>query len=347
MEALKDHPYSEIRALLCKILIHYPQQRESLISLTQDPQRPVRVAAYLALGKLCSYLEDHSTITWLVSLRLGAEDQDPQVRAIAIWALILYSPQEGLDKWKVLWKESSLQHKQAFMGMLGTLGPYNHQLLVKILHEETDPFLRVNAAWSLIGQRVSNKLAHEALWAFLDSYSSSIMWVDRGTFPLLAPSEIAYRSDIPNYPELIDQITRLELIEALAYVDSPRAEQALKKFFESKRWELVGLASKLLLSHKHPYTIELMEKLDHDPNPKVRLQAAIARGVLGKDPAVISELHTAFTTCDHRTQQSIIEALAMIKSKESVPFLVNQWITNPSLIIKTLAAYALIACLNG
>jgi hypothetical protein len=215
-----------------------------------------------------------------------------------------------------------------------------------VVKDGTDPFVLANISLGLIGQGVMLDIACDRLHHFLqeeelimfDSSSSS-------NFVGLLPSTVKHNIAIHNYPELINQLTRLRVLETLVIYNPEKAQEAIKHFLSSESWGVSGEAAVLLLQEGNAIFIELVKDLLHSESAKLRLQAALVLASLSKDSEALVALHESYEEASSRTKIQILEALGSIASKKSIPFL-TKVLDSPFATERVVAASSLLQCLN-
>ena len=173
------------------------------------------------------------------------------------------------------------------------------------------------------------------------------MWDQRPNplFKILAPSQVRYIDQIPNYPEAIDQMTRLNLCSLLAIFEDARALNALKTFLQKRNWGISGVAAATLLQEGDEQAMEVVRQLLGDSDPNVQLQACLVLAMLGKDGSVLADLQGAYPGSDHERKLQILEAIGKMGSPASYSFLLGVF-QEPFPVLRVAAAAALIQCVN-
>ncbi|MBM3184322.1 MAG: HEAT repeat domain-containing protein, partial [Chlamydiae bacterium] len=230
---------------------------------------------------------------------------------------------------------------------LAATGEKGVPLSLKAMKENQDPYVKANLAIGLLGQRVEVSKASDSIFEFLQNEKKMWMWETRlnPLFQVLRPSQIRHVDHIPNYPEAIDQMTRLNLLSLLAIVEDPRASIALRNFLQKRTWGITGVAAATLLQEGDETALEKVKECLSDPEPNVRLQACLVLGMVGKDPSVLQELQKAYAGADHESKLHILEALGRIGNADSLGFLMSVF-NEPFPILKIAAAAAVIQCVN-
>ncbi|HEV7737041.1 MAG TPA: HEAT repeat domain-containing protein, partial [Chlamydiales bacterium] len=210
-----------------------------------------------------------------------------------------------------------------------------------------DPYVCANVALGLIGQRQEVSAAADCIYNFLSIEKRMWMWDNRMNplFQTLSPSQVRHVDQIPNYPEAIDQMTRLSLVATLAMVEDPRAIDALKSFLQLKKWNITGVAAATLMQEGDETALEVVRKLLDDTNPQVRLQACLVLAQYGKDETVLGDLQSAYKSADFEMKLRILEALGSIGNEDSFSFLMTI-LEEPFPLLRVAGAAALIQSIN-
>ena len=340
---LAKSPRAGLRHLACSLAAHFtiPNSTPILSELVKDTHPDVRIAAINAIG-----LTDPKGLS-TKELRSAMEDPYPAVAITASWLALITEPKLG-EPALVRWLEDTLtDNRRLAAAAIAAAGDRGVGLAVEGLERSQDPYVRANLALGLIGQRQEVTQASDVLYQFLESDRNMWMW-DQRTNPLfhtLAPSQVRYNDQIPNYPEAIDQMTRLNLVSLLAVVDDPRAITALKKFLQRKSWGLTGVAAATLLQEGDDTALELVRGLMNDDEFLVRLQACLVLALFGKDDTVLPQLQKAYVDASHEYKLHILEACGHIGQEENQSFLIGVF-REPFPMLRIAAAAALIQGLN-
>ena len=334
-----------MRHFACMLASHFRlvEAKEELLLLASDSNPDVRIAALNAIGLL--FTNDASLVDFLTAKT--QEDSNPAVSITAAWALALVAPQQSEPHFLRWIKDSLAENRRLAAAALAATGGRGAALAERLLEESSDPYVRANIAIGLIGQRKNVARCADILYDFLTNEKKMWMLDDRANplFSALAPSQVRHIDQIPNYPEAIDQMTRLNLASLLAIIEDPRAQDALKSFLQKKRWEITGVAAATLLQEGDESAMEAVRGLLEDPDLNVRLQACLVLAFLGRDESVIPQLQSAYQQSDHDRKLHILEALGNIGREESYAFFVNT-LREPFQILRIVAAAGLIQALN-
>ena len=77
----------------------------------------------------------------------------------------------------------------------------------------------------------------------------------------------------------------------------------------------------------------------------VRIQAALALAIIGKDKAALPILEKAYFEVDHEMKLNILGAIGNIGTKDSFPFLIKV-LQEPFLILRIAAASSIVQIIN-
>lgn len=336
-----------LRHLACVLASHFQilEAKEEILRLLKDSHPDVRIAALNAFGMF--YRKQISLEEGKEALEPILKDVDPSVAITAAWAAILIEPSFG-EPYMERWLSDSLPENRRFASAaLAATGGRSVGLAQKILKESSDPYVRANVAEGLLGQRVEVEACCDLLYEFLQTEKRMWMRDQRRNplFSVLSPSQVRHNDQIPNYPEAIDHMTRLQIVSLLAIVDDPRAVGALKSFLQRKSWGVTGFAAATLLQEGDEQSLEVVRELIKDPDPNVRLQACLVLAMLGRDETVIKELESAYIGSSHEKKLHILEALGRVGHMESLNFLIST-LREPFFILRISAAAAIIQTVN-
>ncbi|MBS0625538.1 MAG: HEAT repeat domain-containing protein [Verrucomicrobia bacterium] len=347
LQKLAESNRAGLRHLACMLASHFaiPEAKEAVLKLIRDPNPDVRIAAVNAFGLY--YREKMSAKEAKEAVDAVLSDSDPAVAITAAWAAILIDPSFG-EPYMARWLSDPLpENRRLASAALATTGGRSVQLGIKTLKESTDPYVRANIAQGLLGQRVEVAACCDMIYEFLQTEKRMWMRDNRRNplFSVLAPSQVRHIDQIPNYPEAIDHMTRLEIISLLAIVEDARALGALKTFLQRKAWGVTGFAAATLLQEGDETALEIVRELLKDSDPNVRLQACLVLAMMGRDEAVVKDLQAAYAGAGHEKKLHILEALGRIGQMESLNFLIGT-LREPFPILRASAAAALIQTLN-
>lgn len=340
LEVLVNSKRAGLRQLACEVIAHceLKQHADLLPTLFFDGQPDVRAAALKTYGIL------REPVTETIK-RLALRSLDPTVGITAAWVWLINEP-EGGERGILRWLEHDQAHVRAVAASaVAASGKYGTSLAKKVLPHTTDSYVKANLALALIGQREGCDQACQILEQFLQNSREKWMLSEKGIFHTLEKSTLAHNPAIPNYPEVVNQTVRLEILNLLAILSSPGAQEALKTFLKEQRWGVTGLAAETLLGEGDENAIELVRELLHDPDREVRSEAALVLATWARDPTALPTLLEVYHQGDRQLKIKILEALGRIGDKEAIPFLIQR-LKEPSLLLRMIAASVLIQTLN-
>lgn len=336
-----------LRHLACSIAAHFRVEEalDDIKRLIQDTHPDVRIAALDAFGLCYREKVSHEEAKEILSGPL--KDTNPAVAITAGWAAVIVDPAFG-EPYLAKWLEDSLpENRRIAAAALAATGSRGVNLAVRTVRESQDSYVKANLALGLLGQRIEVSECCDIIYDFFMNEKRMWMWDPRPNplFQVLAPSQVRHVDQIPNYPEAIDQMTRLNLISLLALVEDPRALPALKTFLLRKNWGITGVAAATLLQEGDETSLEVVRQLLDDPDPNIKLQACLVLAMLGRDDSVLKELQGAYLSADHDKKLHILEAMGRIGNASSYSFLTGVF-KEPFPILRVAAAAALIQSLN-
>jgi HEAT repeat protein len=344
MESLAKSSRSGLRLLACAVIAQFDLKRDVdlILNLLQDRSPDVRKASLAVLGLL--HITEYEGQDLSIHIMELLKDPDPEVAIVAAWLLTIQNHELGQISLANWLNHPSREYRLLASGALKAAGKYGFPLLLNAFKETQDIFVRINLALGLIEQRTNCDEACEALnQAFLNE-KSRWMWEQRDLFRYITPSSIKHKDEIPQYPEVVNQITRLEVIQMLTFLHYPKIEVMIKQFLREKPFGITGLASALLLTEGDEGSPEEIKGLLNDPDPKIKIQAGLILALWGKDQEVIDLLQRYYYECGRDMQERILEALGKIGSKSSIPFLIER-LGESSQQMRLIAASSLLQCL--
>lgn len=333
-----------LRHLGSELIAHFNCNEEAfrLIPLLQDDSPDVRISAMSTLGLLrVSSLEGRPTLAYI---QKNLDSTNPSIAITAGWLGTVLGYEEGkfiLRKWV---EQDVVGPKRLAAAAIGATGLLGASLASEVLKKEEDVYAKVNLAMGLIGQRKEVDLAADVLFAAFSSEDESLwMWEqeDCPLFRSLAPSTVGYVEQIPRYPQVVDQLTRLEILSYLSIIKHPKALEAVKGFLRNQDWGVTGVAAATLLQEGGEDALLLIEQLLIDPEEKIRIQAALILAMLGNDPKSTKVLMESYGKADRDMKIHILEALGHIKDPSVAPFLLDV-LKEPFQSVRVVAASALI-----
>lgn len=332
------------RMLACEFIAFFDQRDDVdlLLPLISDNHPTVRAKAFQTLGRLRIKSLKSIPVTTLAAK--GVKDPDPVVAINAAWVLTIDSPQEGMNVFQKLLHHPIRETRYLAAAALAATGKYGLPLTKEAFKESSDVYVKMNLALGLIGQRNDLKAACDCLYAGLAQQKERWAWGEEDSFKVLRPSNIKHNDTIPNQPEAVNQLTRLEVLQMLAVVHYPHAQQAIKNFLQESNWGITGLASALLLTEGDDEAVVLVKNLLNDNDRKVRIQAALILALWGDGDEVVNLLQNAYHESDKEVKGQILEGIGRVGAGNSLTFLAER-LQEPYQTLRIISAAALLECL--
>lgn len=333
-----------LRLLACELITYFEQAQDIdlLLPLIKDIHSEVRAKALHTLGLLRVATVVDQSVPQIAAEQVN--DTDPLVGLTAAWVLTLNDQNKGFKAFEPFLQHDIREVRHAAAGALAATGKYGVPLAIKTFNTSNDPYVRMNLAVGLIGQREQTTAACDCLYQALTQQKERWMWEDEGNFKTLAPSTVKHDEAIPNYPEAVNQLVRLNILEMLAIVRYPHAQQAIKSFLQESNWGISGMASALLLIEGDEDAVDLVKGLLSDNDKKVRIQAALILALWGKGEDTVALLQDSYASSDKELKGQILEAVGRVGSNASLSFIAEK-LQEPYQTLRIIAAAALLECL--
>jgi HEAT repeat protein len=329
-----------LRQLGCELVSYFDLQEHvsDLVVLLKDASPDVRSHGLHTLGFLKIPLVE-------AELRQRMQDSSPQVAIAACWIAALQGMNEGAEELKKWLQDVHPEWRMEAAVALTRCGKRGCEIAQQAMEQHDDPFVKVNLALGLIGQRVDVKKAADVIEKMV-SEESLLMWGERGHFRMLIPSLLSHVEQIPNYPRVVDQMVRLELLNILCIVDHPHAQQAVRRYLKNEAWGITGAAVSLLMEEGDEEALNVAKNLLEDEDPHVRVQAAFILAMMGNDPAALKVLQEVYPRMSREIKIQILEAIGQVGNLESVPFLIDL-LKEPFQLVRVVAASSIVRCLHN
>ena len=333
-----------LRHLACQIASHLDLKEKTpmIEKLLSDPSSDVRIAALSTLNFIGLKSLDPSTLSKIIDL---TEDPHPPVSLTAAWIASRYAPKATLQvvrKWIYSTDESSRRLASFVLGRMGRVGKH---LAHEVLKITPDPFVKANLALGGIGQGGNHQNLADILYTFLMLRKGKVMWdtAQNPLFEVLTPSRICHIPQVPQYPTMADQLTRLEILGMLIALKHPQAESAVKSFLREAVFGVTYAASNTLLEEGGEEAFDILRDLLKEEDQNIRIQGALVLALSGGETEAIEVLQNAYSHVGREMKINILGALGHIGDKRSIPFLLTL-LEEPYQTLKVLAASALIQC---
>lgn len=341
---LSKSPRAALRQLACEIVTHTGEQEDAVMifPLINDSCADIRASALQTLGILkITNVKGRSVIEAVSHLQ---NDPDPNVAIRAAWYLTIHQAPLNNNPFNQWLAHPKQEIRQLAGAALAATGKYGIEWLQQSYLHAQDPYLKMNLAIGMISQR---RMVEEACFSIYQTFMNNKerwMWEENGVFRILSRSNVKHSELIPNNPEVVNQLTRLDILNLLSIMDTPHVQQAILSFLQEKNWGISGIASALLLTEGDEAATRHVQDLLNHSNHKIRIQASLILALWGKGEAAIQVLQQAYSQADHELKQQILESLGRIGSQYSVPFLTER-LNDFHQTTRIIAASALLQCL--
>ncbi len=325
-----------LRQLACELVAYFDLHGnvKDLVPLLQDASPDVRSHALHTIGLLRTRVGEKR-------LKALMEDSSPLVAITACWVATLQGMKEGIEELGKWIDDVHPRWRLLAASTLSSCGKKGTTLALEKMEKSEDPFVRANLAIGLIGQRVEVQKASDVIYETLEQ-ETLLMWDSH--MKILAKSQLSHIDQIPNYPKVIDQMVRLDLLNILCIMQHPKAQEAVKGYVKNESWGITGAAVAVLLEEGDEGAMTVISGLLKDEDPHIRVQAAFILAMMGSDPEAVKVLQEAYPKMSREIKIQILEAIGHVGSLESVPFLIDI-LSEPFQLLRVIAASAMIQCL--
>ena len=346
LQALVKSSRAGFRELAVSLIDHFGKSDEidMVLPFLEDASPSVRIRILALLGSFNFDARVYASIT--KRLDELSKDMHPQVAMMADWVLLKVAPdkaRESLKKWA---GSKNIKSARFAASVIGAGGMATLPILEDAYNNADDTYVRATLAHSMLTQGVKVELAGKFLRSFLLETKEKIM-VSDGVYPcftMIMPSEVRHMPHMARYPEMVDQLSRLKLINTLSIVGVKDLKEIAKVYLQGQVWGVVGSAAVFFLEEGEMASIDLVRELLDDPDQTVRIQAALALAFYGGEKRAAKVLEEAYAKVDWDKKISILEALGHVGSRESIDFLLKV-LEEPFTLPRTIAASSIIQCL--
>lgn len=344
VERLVSSQRAGLRLLACESIAYFQSTRDldQLLILTTDSHPDVRMEALQAIGKLKPQENVESVLN---CARRGILDAHPEVALSAAWLLTLYRPEESHIVFVRYLQNDRREVRALAAAALSATGRYGLSLMQEQFRTHSDAYVRLNLALGLIGQREDVEEAAACMKSLILTEKERWGALECGLFEAVINRPSRKEQDPLSTPEMDNQLARLELLNLLAILKTPDIQQVIRHYLLERSWGISATATAVLLTEGDETAVEIVQQLLQDPQPRVRLQAALVLSMWSREESAIQALEEGYVTNDREQKARILEGLGRIGSMRSVPFLI-QTLKEPSQTLRLIAAMALIQCLN-
>ncbi len=336
------------RLFACQIISYLNKHLDiqEIETLLNDPSFEVQGAILMALATL--KLSDREKEDLLDPLEKLENAKHDFVKMNTLWLRTLLGNQASLKKLQSFVFAVNPEIRRLAAAFLGRTGSIGEELALETMSKSCDPYVKINICLGLTGVSDKTKQIRQLIHKFLaETDHEKIMWqfYMSQNFKMISPSLIRHIPEMMDYPALIDSQTRLSLLNILAVLRDPRAEDAIKQYLKSKHLGSTFFASRALLEEGSLEAEESIKKLLSHPDRHVRVQAGLVLAFYGEDENAFEVLKEAYGEVDKELKAQILEALGQLGSKKAIPFLTNL-LDDPFNTNRMLAASAIIQCVN-
>lgn len=342
LKRLLSSSRSSSRALACSLCAEYGDKDCICLikPLLDDPHPKVQAYALQTLGLYYKGAERESLAERVMALM---KSEEIEVALTSAWFLAPIRSQIAMECIKKALDDARTYVRTFASGVLATTGTYGTALMRECLSAQ-DLYVRINAALGCLSVRhavvVSGTCLEQAL-----ANEERFMWREEGIFRFVAPSTAGAKEEMPDYPEALNQLTRLQILHRLSMVGHPYAQRALKRFLQDSVFSITGTLTSMAIMEGDKDVLQQVYLLQKDPDKRVAVQAALVLSLWGRDVRSISVLEGSYECADHSMKSMILEAIGRVGHACSLPFLLRT-LQEPSEQLRLLSAMALLGCLQ-
>ncbi len=319
LRLLLNSPISGMRQLGLE-LASYFQVKEfanKVVSLLKDDAFSVRLSALQAVAVVYIDFLDKKQLRPLLLQLL--KDTHPAVAVEAALVLLSIDQKAGENAFRNLLLCSDREIARLASGKVQKAGKKGAGIALFCLDRVNDQLVKANLALALISQRQALKRCFQVFELFFLNKKQLWMWQDGA----IAVSQVRHVLHLPNYPKYVDQKLQLDLLLLLSSLNDKKAACRLKNFLTQKIHGLTSFAAWALLQEGGLQDSSLIYQLLKDPDPNIRVEAALILAIYHKDGNVLPILEKAYVEANYELKLEILGALGFIGSKSSLPFLLK------------------------
>lgn len=329
-----------LRQLGCELVGYFDLYSDAtkLEKLLQDSSPDVRTYALRTLGLMNVKIEQEKLAQLM-------QDSYPQVSITAAWVACRQGDKAGVESIKKWLGDIHPRWRWLAASMLPRCGHVALPLIQEQLTSHEDPFVKANLALGLVGQRMLVEKASQVIDDFFrDPETGPLMWDDSSSVQMVVPNMAYHVEHIQNYPTMVDQLTRLDILNLLCILKYPKAQETVKEYLKKETLGVTGAAIAVLLQEGDIGSMEIIRELLKENDPHIRLQAALMLALYGSDPSAVKILRDIYPQMNRETKIQILEAIGHVGTQDSIPFLVDI-LGEPFQLLRVVAASAIIQCL--
>lgn len=346
LSSLKDSHKTSMREFCAALITHFEMYEniDILIEFLSDRHPGVRAKSLLGL----LMLDIPNTVLLGIKDKIYdlVKNDVLEVSQIAAIVLLSFDEEKGLQSFSksLLGKD---QKKARFASrVIGYTGPKSNTLIAEIFHASKDPIVKANLCIAMMGKEMDDFTCAKYLSEFLSSYNGKLMMKQEFApfFVGIDESNVRHIPYIPNYPSLVDSMTRLQLLSKLSILEVDGVRESMRSFLKDRMWKVSSSAAIMMLEDSRIEDIDLLRELLKDNDPTVRLQAALVLAFYGNDKSVSHVLEETYDSVSWEKRIMILEAIGMIGNRSSIPFVIEK-MKKESFILQKMSAATLLQCL--
>ena len=343
---LKKSHKTSMREFCAALITHFEmdENRDILVEFLEDRHPSVRAKALLGLVLLDADKDTLYNIRGKVESI--AKNDVVEVAAIANVLLLKIDAEKGMRLFSASLLGGDKKKARFNSRVIGCIGAVANPLIQEVFHKSDDPIVKANLCLTMIGKDIDDYLAAKYLSRFLKEYTGRIMMkTDFAPFFLgVDDSTVRHIPYIQNYPNLVDSMTRLQVLSKLSILEVDGALESMRSFLKNRMWKVSSSAAIMMLEESSLEDIKLLKELLCDIDPMVRLQAALVLAFYGNDKTVSCVLEEAYEQVNWEKRIMILEAIGVIGDRKSIPFILEK-MKKESFILQKMAAASLLQCL--
>ncbi|NBU62649.1 MAG: hypothetical protein EBS28_02500 [Chlamydiae bacterium] len=335
---------SQYRQLALESIIREGKKEhlDLVINHLKDPSLDVRSKAFEALALLSD--SEELIIRAQPMIQSSCETVSLPLKMMGHWTLSLSKNSQSID-----FLIDCLDHESAGIRVLAASYIAKSKPALSVLKDKEkrimDPFAKINLAMGYLRHKMALEFVKDSFKEFLHNEMGLVMLAqEESMFPTILPSQVPHQPMLPNYPLIVDQLTRLSLIGSYALVDLEGAKNALERLFEKKLVPVSRMALIFLFKESDTDVVEVARELSKTGDRKNRLQTLLVLAFFGKETAIVDELIDLYPNVSFEEKIQIVESLGYLGGDKTVRFLLKK-LEEPSRLIQIAAASSLIQSL--
>ncbi len=344
LQYLIQNDRAQYRELALEAMIREGKKEhlDLVIAHLSDPSLDVRAKAFEALVLLA---ENKATLKATAPLiEKSCQEVSLPVQMMGYWALSLIENSEAIDFFMKLLDHESVGIRMTAASFFAKSRPLL-DALEKSEKVVLDPFAKINLALGYLRHKQRLEFVKETLKEFLHNEMGLVMYRgEEGMFPAVTPSVVTHQPMLPNYPLIVDQLTRLSLIGSYALVDLEGAKKALEQLLEKKLVPVSKMALMFLFKESDTDVVEVAKELMKTTDRKNRLQTLLVLAFFGKETSICEELIELYPNVSFEEKLQIVESLGYLGGPHAIQFLLKK-LEEHSRLIQIAAAASLIQSL--